>query len=175
MSESVTLYKLMILYMLNRVNFPLTSAQFQDFFLNREYASFFSLQQALSELVQSGLIRAESLPSSTRYEITPEGSQTLDFFGSKISREIQEDIDTFLKENHLKMREAVGVIADFSRTENWDYMVHCEVREGKSCLINLNVSVPDEEQASLMADHWKERSQEIYAYVMRTLMRDDQD
>lgn len=173
MSESITLYKLMILHMLHRVNFPLTGAQFSDFFLTGNYANYFSLQQALSELTSSGLVHAESLASSTRYEITPEGEQTLNFFGSRISPEIMKDIDNFLNKNHIRMREEIGVISDFYRTNGWDYIVHCEVREGKSRLINLEVSVPDEEQASQMADHWKNRSQEIYAYVMRALMRED--
>ena len=173
MSEPVTLYKLMILHMLDRVSFPLTSAQFSDFFLNREYTNYFSLQQALSELEQSGLVRVESLHSLSRYEITPEEQQTLGFFGRRISPEIQQDIDSYLNENHLRMREEVGHISDYYRTDNRDYMVHCEVREGKSRLIGLEVSVPDEEQAELMSSHWKERSQEIYSYIMKTLMRED--
>ena len=51
------------------------------------------------------------------------------------------------------------------------YIVHCEVREGKAVLINLDVSVPDKEQAEIMCGHWKERSQEIYSYVIKTLMK----
>ena len=65
MSEPITLYKLMILHMLNRVNFPLTSAQFSDFFLTREYTNFFSLQQALSELggrTDPQLLRPKDFP-----------------------------------------------------------------------------------------------------------------
>ena len=45
LSEPMTLYKLMNLYMLKQVNFPLTNAQLTDFFLQHEYASYFTLQQ----------------------------------------------------------------------------------------------------------------------------------
>ena len=69
LSEPMTLYKLMNLYMLKQVNFPLTNAQLTDFFLQHEYASYFTLQQALSELQESGLIRTESTYNSTRYVI----------------------------------------------------------------------------------------------------------
>ncbi|MBQ2401054.1 MAG: GNAT family N-acetyltransferase, partial [Lachnospiraceae bacterium] len=41
----------------------------------------------------------------------------------------------------------------------------------KNILINLDVSVPDKDQAEIMCGHWKDRSQEIYSYVMRTLMK----
>ena len=51
LSEPMTLYKLMNLYMLKQVNFPLTYAQISDFFLSREYTDYFTLQQALTELL----------------------------------------------------------------------------------------------------------------------------
>ena len=66
----------------------------------------------------------------------------------------------------------MGLISDYYRTDNRDYVVHCEVREGKSRLIQLEVTVPDEEQAELMSSHWKDRSQEIYSYIMKSLMQD---
>ena len=170
MAEPVTLYKLMILYMLDRVNMPMTGAQFQDFFLTREYSSYFSLQQALSELEQSGLIRKEELHSSTRYEITEDGTQTLGFFGKKISQEIRNDIDSFLHDNHLKIYEEVSVISDYYRTEGPDYTVHCEVREGESKVIVLELSAPDEETARHMSSQWKGKSEAIYTFLMRELL-----
>ena len=171
LSEPMTLYKLMNLYMLKQVNFPLTNAQLTDFFLQHEYASYFTLQQALNELQESGLIRTESTHNSTRYEITKEGEDTLSFFGKNISPAIIEDIDQYLKENKFRLRNEVGNIADYYKSTNQDYIVHCEVREGKAVLINLDVSVPDKEQAEIMCGHWKDRSQEIYSYVMHTLMK----
>ncbi|MCI6886961.1 MAG: DUF4364 family protein [Lachnospiraceae bacterium] len=170
LSEPMTLYKLMNLYMLKQVNFPLTNAQLTDFFLQHEYASYFTLQQALNELQESGLIHTESTHNSTRYEITKEGEDTLNFFGKNISPAIVEDMDQYLKENRFRMRNEVGNVADYYKSTNQDYVVHCEVREGKSTLIELNLSVPDKEQAELMCSHWKAHSQEIYAFVMKQLM-----
>lgn len=170
LSEPMTLYKLMNLYMLKQVNFPLTNAQLTDFFLKHEYASYFTLQQALNELLDSGLIRTESTHNSTLYEITREGEDTLTFFGKNISPAIIEDMDHYLKENRFRMRNEVGVVSDYYKSTSQDYIVHCEVREGRGTLIDLDLSVPDKEQAELMCSHWKDRSQEIYAFLMKTLM-----
>ena len=67
-------------------------------------------------------------------EITKEGDDTLSFFGNNISPAIIEDIDSYLKENKFRLRNEVGVISDFYKSTNQDYIVHCEVREGKSVL-----------------------------------------
>ena len=48
--SSFTLYKLIILYMLQNVNFPLSNTQISDFILEKEYTNYFHLQEALSEL-----------------------------------------------------------------------------------------------------------------------------
>lgn len=171
LSEPMTLYKLMNLYMLKQVNFPLANAQLTDFFLQHEYASYFTLQQALNELQESGLIRTESTHNSTRYEITKEGEDTLSFFGKNISPAIVDDINQYLKENKFRLRNEVGNIADYYKSTNQDYIVHCEVREGKTTLIELNLSVPDKDQAEHMCARWKDSSQEIYSFVMKTMMR----
>lgn len=170
LAEPMTLYKLMNLYMLHQVNFPLTNAQLSNFFLDREYTTYFTLQQALNELLDAGLVKKETMRNSSRYEITKEGEETLEFFGKNISPAIVSDMDEYLKQNRFRMRNEVGLISDFYKSTNQDYIVHCEVREGKAVLVNLDISVPDKEQAETMCNHWKDRSQEIYAYVMKSLM-----
>ena len=170
LAEPMTLYKLMNLYMLHQVNFPLTNAQLSNFFLDREYTTYFTLQQALNELLDAGLVKKETMRNSSRYEITKEGEETLEFFGKNISPAIVSDMDEYLKQNRFRMRNEVGLISDFYKSTNQDYIVHCEVREGKAVRVNLDISVPDKEQAEIMCNHWKDRSQEIYAYVMKSLM-----
>ena len=170
LAEPMTLYKLMNLYMLHQVNFPLTNAQLSNFFLDREYTTYFTLQQALNELLDAGLVKKETMRNSSRYEITKEGEETLEFFGKNISPAIVSDMDEYLKQNRFRMRNEGGLISDFYKSTNQDYIVHCEVREGKAVLVNLDISVPDKEQAEIMCNHWKDRSQEIYAYVMKSLM-----
>ena len=55
MAEAFKLYKLIILYMLDKVDFPLTNSQISEFILNEGYTTYFKLQQALSELLDLDL------------------------------------------------------------------------------------------------------------------------
>ena len=170
LTEPMTLYKLMSLYMLKQVNFPLTNAQLTGFFTEHDYTTYFTLQQALNELEEAGLVHKEPSHSSTRYELTREGEETLKFFGKNISPAIVEDMNQYIKENKFRLRDEVGTSADYYKSTDQDYVAHCEVREGKSILIGLDVSVPDKEQAEIMCGHWRDRSQEIYAHVMKSLL-----
>ena len=66
MAEPFTIYKLTILNMLDKVDFPLTNTQISDFFLEQEYTDYFRVQQVLNDLADSGLIRTESTHSNTQ-------------------------------------------------------------------------------------------------------------
>ena len=81
-------------------------------------------------------------------------------------------MDQFLKENKIRLRNEVGVVADYYKATSGDFMVECEVREGKSTLVKLELSVPSEEQAELMCDRWQDANQTIYAFIMKELLRE---
>ena len=171
--DPLTLYKLMVLYMLRQVKFPLRGSQISEFFLGKEYTNYFTLQQALDELVEAHLITQEALRTLSQYEITREGEEALGYFGSGISQAIRDDIDTFLKENKFRLRNEVSVIADYSRSENGDYLVRCEVREVRAPLIALTVSVPTEQHAELVCRNWQKKNQRLYSYLMEELIAEE--
>ncbi len=60
LSEPKTLYKLMNLYMLKQVNFPLDQLQLTDFFLQHELYFLFRPAAVLNELLEAGLIRVHT-------------------------------------------------------------------------------------------------------------------
>lgn len=170
MSEPLTLYKLIILYMLKKVNFPLTNGQISDFILGQGYTTYFTLQQAINELKDSKLIRVEMVRNTSQYHITDTGSETLKYFENKISTPIQQDIDHYLDKNQFQLRNEVSVVADYYKTTEGEYAVECKVKEKYSDLIQLTLTVPLKEQAISICDHWESKCQDIYSYVIKELM-----
>lgn len=170
MSEAHTLYKLIVLYMLKRVNFPLTNSQISDFILDQGYTTYFTLQQSIAELQDAKLIRVETIRNTSQYHITDAGMDTLKYFESKISKPIQADIDSYLDKNKFQLRNEVSVIADYYKNTDKEYTVQCRVKERSSDLIQLNLTVPDKEQAISICNNWKVKCQDIYAHLMKELM-----
>ena len=74
--EPTTLYKLMVLYMLNCVNFPLTTAQIAEFILDRDYTNFLTLQTVFSDLTETGLAQSKTILNRTQLSLTDEGKNT---------------------------------------------------------------------------------------------------
>lgn len=169
--DPITLYKLMVLSMLKKVNFPLSNSQLSEFFLEKDYTNYFTFQQVMSELVETNLISVQTERNTSRYQITKEGEEALYFFGNHLSEAILEDIDGFLKDNKYALRNKNGITADFYKNGYQEYIVQCRVKEGETMLVELNLSVPSQEQAELICDRWEEKSEDIYAYVVNQLMK----
>ena len=166
MAETFTLYKLIILYMLNKVDFPLTTSQISEFVLDKGYTSYFKLQEALSELASSGLIRPETTHNRTLYHLTENGAETIHYFSNKISSAIRKDIDDFLKEKQYDLKEEVAVKSDYYLNTNKEYEVRCQIVENGSSLIDLKLTVPTETEAEAIANRWDLNSQQIYAQLL---------
>lgn len=170
-SDATTLYKLMILYMLNKVNFPLTNTQISDFMLVKEYTNYFTLQESLNDLLELEYIQTENFRNATQYKITRSGSSTVSLLDDQIPDAIKDDIMSYLKSNKYELKNEVGTTSYFSKNSAKDYIVHCQVKEGNSNLIELTLNVPLEEQADVMCANWKNCSQEIYEFVMKKLLQ----
>ena len=171
MSETFTLYRLMILYMLDKVDFPLTNTQITNFIQEKDYTDYFTVQQTLSELLDSDLIIAESTHNNTLYRITPEGRQTVDFFSNKISNGIKQDILEYFTENRMELKQETSVVSDYYKTTDNRYAVRCQMKNGEHPIIDLTLAVPDKEQAIAVCKNWSEQSENIFMLLMDELIK----
>ena len=170
MAEGQTLYKLIILYMLRKVNFPLSNTQITEFMAEREYTDYFHIQEALHDLVDSNLITVEKIRNTSQYTATMEGEKTLEYFTGDISCAIKKEVDAYLKDNAFELRNESCMTADWELTEEGAYAVHCRVVEGKETVIDLTVNVTSEEDADRVCERWPEKATGIYIDIMTTLL-----
>ena len=111
--DPLTLYKLIILYMLGRVKFPLTTAQISSFILEKEYTNFMTLQQVISELINQDFKENEY---SLREEISVQGDYYKSTSGEYEAHLIAKEQDINLIELTLSVptREIAESVCD-----NW--------------------------------------------------------
>lgn len=155
--------------MLNRVTFPLTTAQISDFILDKEYTTFLTLQQVINELTDAGMISSQSIRNRTHLAITDEGKETLTFFENRISDAIKNDINTYFRENEYSLRNEVSVLGDYYKSTSGEYEAHLVAKDRGINLVDITLSVPVEEVAAAICDNWQKKNQEIYKYLIEEL------
>ena len=167
--DLLSLYKLIVLYMLSCVDFPLTKAQIGDFILEKEYTDFLTLQQTFNELIDAGLITAKSIRNRTHLSITEEGTETLNFFRGKLNEGIRSDVDGFFRQHKIAMRNEASVLANYSKNASGEYDARLIAKDHGADLVNITLTVPSEDTAISICDNWQKKNQEIYQYLISKL------
>ena len=168
-TEPLTLYKLIILYMVDRVSFPLTKAQIADFLAEHNYTDFMNVQKAVAELTEAEMLTTRTIRNRTQLFITDEGKATLSFFEQDISGDIRQEIDLYLKENRGELRDVVSVTSDYKRNSYGLYETDLIVKDKNVPLVTLRLCVPTEEEAARVCENWQEKNQQLYQYLVEQL------
>lgn len=163
------LYKLIVLYMLDTVNFPLTKSQVFDFMLGKDYTHFLTLQRVFSELEEADMISSKTMANRTYLSITDDGKSTLTFFQNRISAEIKADVKSYVNENKWDMKNEVNITSQYYKTTKNDYTAHLVAKERGVPMVDLKLNVPTKEMAATICDNWQEKNQEIYQYLTQQL------
>lgn len=169
LQDSMTINKLIVLYMLNRVNFSMTTAQVCDFILEKDYMDFLTFRQVLSELTEAKMISPKKIRNRTQLSITEEGRSTLGFFEKRISEAIKEDINNFFREKEYVLRNELSIVGDYYKSTSGEYEAHLTAKDRDICLVDITLSVPTETIASDICDNWQKKNQEIYQFLVQQL------
>lgn len=169
-TEMLTLYKLIILYMLSKVDYSLTRIQLFNYILDKEYTDFFTLQEVMSELVDNGLVETKSARNASHLLITPKGRETFELLKNDISESIREEIDTYLKENDVQLRNEVSISADYYKNTFGEYIAELNAKERNTDVLSIKIALPNEEVASAICTNWHKKNQDVYAYLMECLL-----
>lgn len=171
-SESLKLYKLIILYFLNRSRQDITNAIISDFILEYGYTDYFSIQETLTALTEDRMIKAHQTHTKSYYTITERGLETLNYFVNQLPKDTIEQIDDYLTKNKIQIVEETSIRTDFTKISSTEYLARCTVVERGSTILEVALSVPTEESAIDVCKRFKKKSDDIYSYLFRTLSKD---
>uniref|UniRef100_UPI003FEF6F85 DUF4364 family protein n=2 Tax=Coprococcus sp. TaxID=2049024 RepID=UPI003FEF6F85 len=168
-TDSIVLYKLIILYMLDRVDFTLTNSQISDFVLTKGYTNYFTLQEAINGLIECDFVCVSMIRSSSHYKITDKGEEALSMFENRIPYAIKQDILDYFDNQKINLKNESEIYADYSLNDYGEYSVKCIIKDRKETLVDLKFNVPTKTHAIAICDNWRAKSAEVYDYLINTL------
>ena len=171
--EQLTLYKLMILYLIEKVDFPLSNSQISEFILDKGYTNYFTVQRAFHEFEEENMLRVKQIRNMSHYALSDEGSEAIEMFEYQIPNSIKEDIAQFLKEKEYELRKEASVTADFYPSKGDEYTVNLKIREKENLLLEINLNVVSRDQAVYICDHWEKKHSDVYSMLIEKLLFDE--
>ncbi len=169
-SGSITIYKLIILYTLSKVEAPLPPGIISDYITGRGYTNYFNLQNAIGELLEADLIREDSTYHMTYYTLTPAGRETLALFGTPLSQKIRKEIDNYLQEHKYEIIDDTSLISDYQMTGEGTYLATCTLKERNHVILRLELDVATEADAVKVCENWQAKSELLYQTAIQNLL-----
>ena len=173
--ENNFLYKLIILYMLDRVNeYMLTNEQIVNFITEKGYTNYFTVYNTLEELLLKEFISVDTIRKIPHYKITNAGEDALLFFENRIPDLIKKDVLDYFKTEKIKLKYESQTYADYYPSSiPGEFIVEGCVKEKKDTLFNIKIAVLDEQTAKKACDNWRDASSSIYTFVAQKLCADN--
>lgn len=170
MAEPNMIYKISVLLLLSKVDSPLSNAQIVQFYLDKEYTDYFTIQQVIGDLEDAGLVTVSQSHNNTLYSLTQEGMHTLELMHDKITPAIEEDIISYLGDNKLAIKKDNALSANYDKATGGGYIVHCKYIQDKQVLLDLSIHTTSVQQAETICNNWRARHEDVYMSLMDTLI-----
>lgn len=168
--------KLLLLYLIDKMEVPLTQSQISQFALEEEYINYFSLQQFLAEMVEVDYLEKSLDNNKTYYSVTDQGLIALEYFKKRIQPDIKNKINKYVEKNKKSIKKDYEVTANyFYEQNNNEYIVKCGIYEDDTALMELTVSVVSREQAKLICNNWRENVNHLYGNILMELIGDNNE
>ena len=164
-------HKIMLLYLINRMDIPISNSQITQFALEENYMNFYSVQQYLKEMMEIDYLDASQDNNTTRYTITGEGLKALEAFAAYVPHYLKNRIAKYVAQNRKEVMKGFETAANhFYDHDTGEYIVKCGVYDYDTLLMELNLSVVNKEQALFICNNWKSNVGSLHTKIIDILL-----
>jgi len=159
--------KLIVLYIISKLTKSVTNLQIVDIILDVTGIDYFTLQAILLELNEKGFISLFYEEETRYYKITDSGIDLLDsliaivpdFIISRVSKKVDGEAK--------EIKQKSVVFADYTPEDEDRFIVKCKITEGGKKAVEVELAVPDKQQAIDICNKWYENPSKYYLEIIK--------
>ncbi len=176
-NETLASSKVLILYILNKLNKPVSNDELFNLVLSIEDMNYFYFQQFLLDLLENKYISIlrESNSTNEVYSLTTLGKETLDLTEDLVPGIIKFKIDNNLDGELKELEEKVSIVSEFNPEDDGAYTVTCKIVENNKIVFEVSSYAGSRDQAKFISDTWKENATSIYPKIINLLTKPNQE
>lgn len=163
--------KVLILYVMSRVNYPVTIQQIYELCYQDECLSYFDVCTAVPEMVQSQHLKAVD---NDCYEITEKGKADGSLTQDSIAFSVRQRAENAVARFNRQIRRSSFVKTQILPRENGDFSVILSLDDEMGNLMTLELMAPDQRQAVRLGRLFEKKAEIIYNLTMTELL-DEED
>ena len=163
--------KVLILFVMARVNYPVTSSEVYELCYQDDCLSYFDVCTAIPEMVKSGhLEEAEE----QKYIITQKGRADGSLTEDSIAFTVKQRAENAVAKYNRQIRRSSFVKTQVLPRESGDYSIIMSLDDEMGNLMTLELVAPDQRQAVRLGKLFEKKAEMVYNLTMAELL-DDED
>ena len=163
--------KVLILFVMARVSYPVTSNEIYELCYQDECLSYFDVCTAIPEMVKSGHLKETE---DQKYEITEKGRADGALTEDSIAFTVKQRAENAVARFNRQIRRSSYVKTQVIPRENGDYSVIMALDDEMGNLMTLELVAPDQRQAVRLGKLFEKKAEMVYNLTMSELL-DDED
>ena len=163
--------KVLILFVMARVSYPVTSNEIYELCYQDECLSYFDVCTAIPEMVKSGHLKETE---DQKYEITEKGRADGALTEDSIAFTVKQRAENAVARFNRQIRRSSFVKTQVIPRENGDYSVIMALDDEMGNLMTLELVAPDQRQAVRLGELFEKKAEMVYNLTMSELL-DDED
>jgi len=159
-SSSEFVKKLILLFIMEKMEFPLTDESLNDIAATHpDWLTYMDLRDALSQLVETNLaFSSVGEGANTAFNITQDGRTALAHFYMKIPQSIRTAIANFANENRQKFKRRQEYTWDYFKATDGGYIVVLKIVGS----IEIKLHTDTRARAKAITTNWREMAPNVY-------------
>ena len=164
--------KVLILYVMSRVNYPVTIQQIYELCYQDECLSYFDVCTAVPEMVNSLHLQ---LLENDCYAITEKGKADGALTQDSIAFTVRQKAENAVARFNRQIRRSSYVKTQILPRENGDFTVLMSLDDEMGNLMTLELMAPDQRQAVRLGRLFEKKAEVIYNLTMTELLDDENE
>lgn len=174
-SQDSTVSKLILLFILEKMEIPLTENSIIDICTSRnDWLNYMECKDVLYQLIEANFVYKSGTgnTSEERYNITYEGQNCLEHFYERIPAELREQISEYAKENKVSFKRSQEYVSDYFKNNDGSYTVVLKIRSSlvNVSLFEMKLKTPSRQNALEACKNWREKAHLVYEYIYESLV-----
>ena len=164
--------KVLILYVMSRVNYPVTVQQIYELCYQDECLSYFDVCTAVPEMVNS--LHLQELEDGC-YQITEKGRADGSLTQDSIAFSVRQRAENAVARFNRQIRRSSFVKTHILPRDNGDFSVVLSLDDDMGNLMTLELMAPDQRQAVRLSRLFEKKAEAVYNLTMAEMQEGEDD
>ena len=164
--------KVLILYVMARSNYPLTTQEVYELCYQDECLSYFDVCTAVPEMVKSGHLQELQ---DGKFEITEKGREDGELTADSIAFTVKQKAETAVQRYNRQLRRSSLVKTQVVTRENGECSAVMTLNDEVGPLMTLELHTPDSRNATRLARLFENKAENVYSLIMMELLDEESE